>query len=622
MWRQLHLGLMLSLTIGGLVNSNWAQESRPTEFNLPVAAPPRKISVTEAARRLQDAGILFAAGKTEAAIYALQQLEKDDPANYEVLFKLAEMAVADRNWAYAIEVLRKASVVRRRDIPVRLILMDIFRAYQMPIQEIMVGREILALDPAHVDITQRLAQSYQNQGLPEEELVIRQELMRLAPENYTNLKRLADIFEDQGEDWEAALVYEQIRRNFPDCLADCRRLAALYHRMQESFRELMVLDHIAAQGESRGWMQGSAMKNLRQQLGIFDPFQSEFTFRKEHSEELDVYSLTSEGQYQRIRLRSNWDLGIFTNYNLYSHSGRDSLAGTMNINSQTLGMQVTRNWRATDFRLVAFLGVRGEHISGNLHPRTWLTQIDQNDYPFLADTTYRFDKFGGLMPVGTLRLVAKPGLRTQYQLVYEHEQIHDLEGRLRLFYFDRVGLGWDFETEAHTALNFFIETAWVSDKNLRLHGQTGFSYLLWGSQSKSDYRQRRLDFLKQPPFTFLSLSYFLDYYHDQKPVRYYETYRQEVQHEGQIIGQTRLFRIGPEQHLFLKMQLAYARGKTMRLQERAGLGLAYRDYEYQNELALWYQYDYEKVKPSTQWNQLFAGKFLSQTIALQLQWYF
>ncbi|MEA1947324.1 MAG: hypothetical protein U9N83_08490, partial [Thermodesulfobacteriota bacterium] len=257
----------------------YAQESRPVNIR-PIAPEVKStISPEESEKRLQDAILLFERGKTEAAIYALQQLENADPTNYRVLFKLGEMAIAERNWAYSIEVLRKASYLRPQDIEIRLILMDIYRAYQMPIQEIEVGREIIGLEPDHIIANRRLAKLYQDQAMQEDEIQIRLKLKRLIPDGYQNLKRLADIFDEEGLYWESAKVYEQIRKYHPEKIIDATRMAALYDKLRENFRELEVLDHTAKKGTKSRWLRGRAERRQRVFLDVWDQFEANTTFR-------------------------------------------------------------------------------------------------------------------------------------------------------------------------------------------------------------------------------------------------------------------------------------------------------------------------------------------------------
>lgn len=190
--------------------NNWADNALPVMLNTPgQSITETKITKQQSQQRLNDAKSLLARGKKDAAIYMLQQLAKDDPNNYQVLLELGRIAVESKNWAYAIAVFQQASKLRPKEIYVRLVLMGIYKAYQMPIQEVMVSKEVLALEADHIVANQRLAELYKELAMLEEEIATRQHLKILLPDDYRNLKRLASILDEAGQLWEASIIYEQ-----------------------------------------------------------------------------------------------------------------------------------------------------------------------------------------------------------------------------------------------------------------------------------------------------------------------------------------------------------------------------------------------------------------------------
>ncbi len=241
-----------------------AQESRPTDTHAPTSSVTTEMSQEEADQWFLDAEQLFKNGKTGAAIYKLQQLSALDPTNYKVLFKLGEMAISEKNWAYSIEVFRKVSFIRPEDIEVRFILMDVYRAYQMPIQEIIIAKEILSLKPDSENALRRLSDLYKELDIPEDEIKTRQKLRDVQPDDYFNLKRLATLLEttDKGNLREAAKIYEQIRVIAPEKTEDLTRLAGIYDKLGKNSQTLEVLDHLEKRGVTRTWLKNRAMARL------------------------------------------------------------------------------------------------------------------------------------------------------------------------------------------------------------------------------------------------------------------------------------------------------------------------------------------------------------------------
>lgn len=618
-WR----GILVVIIYCFVVSEVSAQESRPLEVTPIVPGALPKISPEESERRLQDAMLLYKSGKTDAAIYMLQQVQKADPTNYKVLFRLGEMAIDAKNWAYAIEVLRKASLLRPNDIEVRLILMDIYKAYQMPIEEIMVGKEILALNPNHVIAATRLAELYHEQEMIEDEVKTRFLLKHLQPDNYTNLKRLAMTLNESDQSWEAARVYEQIWKYFPDKLEDMRRLAAIYDKLGESFREAQVLDRIAEQGGERGWLQSRAETRLRSENNIYDPLKASLLFRQEEQNELDIYTVQPIVEYTHVRVRSSLDLGVIVEHAWLRHKGKGDLTGKMRIHSSSVLLTALQEWLDSDYTLRASLGFIYDNVSGSLRPRDPNAGINASDYPFLEDPS--FDSYGGTLPVGGVRFSAQPGLNAEYLIGYEHGLVEDLDARLDLFYFDRVTLGLNYQANDQTELTLQADNTIVSDGNYRLHGLAAGYYTLWVSTPMRNYRGRRRALLHNPPPSFFRIGYEFEYFNDDTKAEddKYETFVEgEKRHKGVLEGQTRLFTLGPDGQILFNVQLSYSEGTTLEYARGVAARLFYFSPDSKNDFGLTYAFEKQKSTNVTRDNLLIGGREKSHEISLNVNWHF
>lgn len=503
--------------------------------------------------------------------------------------------------------------------------MDIYRAYQMPIQEIRTGKEILALDPKHIIATKRLAKLYKEQAMPDDEIRIRQALKRMVPDDYQNLKRLADIFNERGELWEAARIYEQIREYYPKNIKDMTQLAAIYDELGESFRELRVLDEIKESGEKRGWLKGRVMKRLRKENNIYDPFNAGLTFRKYNAEEIDEFITTAEAKYVHIRLNSSIDVGVEGKFTRIHHTGRTILDGRMDIYNSTIVGKAVKNWQGEDYTLSARLGLLWDDVHGRLKPSSPDLGLTPVDFPFLKDPS--FNSYGGVMPVVGLKFQAKPGLRATYQIAYEHGLVEDLDARLRMFYFDKTTLGVFYQMDDYTEFSLQVDESAISDGNFRFHGLASAWYTLWGSSPMHDYGDRlgipfwRKEFFRKPPLNFLKFGYTYEYYNDNKKSDNYEVYKTEDRHKYQMEAQARLYRLGLDKNLFFSINLGYSNGSTLDLQQHAGTRLFYLDYESGNEIGL--SFDYEKEKESNvSANERISGKARSNTVFAYIKWRF
>ena len=601
-----------------------AREALPTETKPPAADAVSTITPEESESQLQDAMLLFNRGKTDAAIYRLQQTQKADPTNYKVLFKLGEMAIAARNWAYAINVLRKASFIRPKDIEVRLILMDVYTAYQMPIQEIIVGKEILVLDPTHITATRRLARLYQEQAMPDDEIEIRKILRQLVPEDYENLKRLADAFFLSGELWESARIYEEIRKYYPEKTEDMANLAEIYNKIEEPFRVLQVLNQIKKNGKSLSWLKNRTIKSLRAANKVYDPFHADLTFRKENSEEMDIFTTTTTANYDHIRINSSFDVGMDVKLSKLHHSGRKILDGRMDIDSGTIVGRAIKRWRGEDYMLESKLGLLWDEVHGKLKPRDPSTGGTPEDFPFFKDPS--FNSYGGVMPVWGLTFEAQPGMHASYQISYERNQLEDLDARLRMFYYDKTTLSYTYTTDDYTEFIIQADETAISDGNFLFHGMASVNYLLWGSSPIKGYH----DILGIPifrkgfwqnPINFIKIGYEYEYYDTESKSVNYEVYKTEDRHKYQIEAQVRLLRLGKDNNLIFNSNFGYSNGSTLDLQRNVGARLLYRESGSNNEIGLSFDFE-EAEETNVSENLRVSGSTRSSTVSAFINWRF
>lgn len=594
-----------------------AQESRATDMLQPpldVAAPD--ISPQEAEERLNDAKMLFDRGKTDAAIYMLQQLQKADPGNYKVLFKLGEMAIADRNWAYSITVLRKASFIRPEDIEVRLILMDIYKAYQMPLQSIVVAKEILALNPDHMVGNKRLADLYQEQAMLEDEILTRKKVRQLAPKDYDNLKRLAVIYSQSGDLWEAAIIYEEIRRFYPENNQDLSKLAGIYDQLGESFRNLEVIEQLSENGQSRDWLENRAVTKLRKQSDLHDPFYADVGFEGYKDDALKGNAFGSNARIAHLSLSSSIEFAGRVKLAGINIEGRNDLDGEFDINRGEVLVAGIKNWHGQDYQFIASLGVIHDEVNGRLFLRDPNSGVDPDDFPILDDPT--FESYGGTMAIGGLKFIARPGLFASYQLAYERGQVEDLEARLQMLYFDKLSLAYSYESNDLTTVQASADVASISDDNVRTHALAGGSYVLWGSDLKRNLMGSRKSFFRNPPAQSISLGYTLEYFDDKELSNLYSIYENEFRHKGALFSQLEIYNMGVyiDRAVFLNLGYAYSTGDTLLYQHNVDARVFYINGDTGNEVGLTAAYEKSNVDEFSQLNQRRVGLSESYKIFL------
>lgn len=598
------------------------------ENTLPIAskkirnkATSTMVSAEDSKRRLTNARLLFERGKSDAAIYMLQQLAKDDPDNYEVLLELGRIAVGAKNWAYSIQVFRKASLMRQEDIEVRLILMDVYKAYQMPIQEIIVAKEIFELDPSQRIAVTRLSELYQKQAMYEEEITFRRLAKKLDPSNYKNLKRLAEVLYTDTQLWESAKVYEQIRKYYPENLVDLRKLASIYAKLDERFHENIVYNHIEDILGEDAIGKEKAIDRIRSKTSTIDKFKGggSYTNTSEATLNLDRYDVVSN--YTHLLTRSFFNLGIKTRYSHLNYRGRDILSGKIHINSALALLKGTRIWKGGEYILATELGFHHDDVSGRLFGRNAL--LTENDFPFLGDPS--FDSYGGTIPIGGLSLSARPWHRDiTYRLEYKHSVVDELDARLSLFTQNKISASVFYQSRDMTDIHIIVDNTFVSDGNHRFHIKGAGYYTLWGSGAMYDYRGHRQKFIRSPRY-YIQAGYEIDYFDDDQLAKdnKYETFiNSELRHQGFLIGQGLLYSFDSDHLALFKAKLSYGAGTTLNYQKQAQAELIYSVPSKANSLSLVYTYEDSSSINTTDSNLQIAGFTDSHILALNFNWHF
>lgn len=579
------------------------------------------ISSEESKQRLADAKLLSARGKSDAAIYMLQALAKGDPENYEVLLELGRIAVDAKNWAYSIQVFRKASLIRPEDIEVRLILMDIYKAYQMPIQEIIVAKEVFVLDPSRITSAIRLSGLYQAQAMTEEEILFRRRIKKLSPRYYKNLKRLAEVLYKDSQLWESAKIYEQIRQYYPENISDLRKLASIYVNLDERFRETIIYDHIENILAGSGTGKTVAIERIREKASITNPFKAQAIYTNLSESTLDLKRYDVFTDYTHLFTRSLFDFGMETKYSHFNYQGRGVLAGNLYINSGSVLFKGRQHWHGGDYILTGSVGFIHDKVSGELFGRD--TVLTAADFPFLDDSS--FNSYGGTLPIGGLLFAARPWKKEiVYHLDYKHSLVEDLDARLSLMTQEKVSASVNYQSRNLTDLRLAIDNLFVSDGNYRFHIKGLGYYTLWASDGMYDYQGHRQNFIGAPRF-FVRAGYEIDYFKDKRSAQdnKYETFiNSEVRHEGSLTGQALLYTFSSNHQALFKAKFCYGAGTTLDYRKKARAEISYYIPDSSNFLSLAYIYEDELSTNTTDANLQIAGFSESHQVSLNLNWHF
>ncbi len=555
----------------------------------------------------------------DAAIYLLQQVAADDPENTVVLFKLGELAISAKNWAYAIEVLRRAADLRPRDVTARLVLMDVFRAYQMPIQEIMAAREILALEPRHRQTLGRLAALYEDQDMPEEEEQIRRRLAEVIPEDYPNLKRLAVMLEKRGETWEAALVYETIAERFPDQANDAKTLARLYgtegdrYAEYHQWRRARRLPGASSAAARRA--EAAAYGIQKRQLRRFDPVSAFAEWKRNTGSVDEVHVLNVNLSAMRPHLDRFAALGAVGRYRQQLYLPPRELTGRREIRSHRLMLAGRYGWRGNQTRLEALGGYEHIAVLGDtaaVDP----AQSDPASFLFLEKR-----RFGGFALAGAANLshAATPELSLGASLL--HEPLEDLDAYVRLISKTGGTLSLSYAwpggagIEGRHAYDRVTSTS-SAPANGRTHASLTLTIPLWISGAIRDRSGWRVGSLDPIPDQELRLGYVFDYLDDARATTLYSTWKRELRQTVSLLGRSRL---AWKLHLFSEGKLGWGRVQSYHREIRAGL--RYEDPESLSHVALGYMKSIAETVDQTQPART-VGKSRSVGAEFELAWQF
>jgi hypothetical protein len=588
-----------------------AQESR--HVDLPgesAAGAVQPISREEAQREIEEAAVLFKAGREEAAIYRLQLLVQKDPTNQEALFKLGEMAIAAKNWAYSLEVLGKVAKLRPDDIEVRFILMDIFRAYQMPIQEIMAGEEIIRIDPDQAEALKRLAFLYQDQSLPREEERIRRSLARLEPLNYGNLARMRELLHKNGDFWEEGKTCEMILVRFPDKKEERAALNGIYEVSAERYRQLSVLTDILEDrsGDRRGYMRqyNKALKAYKKdELQYFNTFEAGGEVSRSSTRLDDLFESRASILYDYVFVRHRSDLQVGVQWRNIRYAPTQVVQGDRIASSYLFNAAWIGNWDNGQSVLNVGAGLEVTNVTGTTTLLPGQTGT-VSEYPFLEARPY-----GGNSLVGNIDFIRAPKEGFGGSLYYHRALIEDIDAYVRLMARNTGGAALNYTWPDKTRLEVLYERGTSDDNNVRQRLFASGRYVLFATEPVHDRRGKRVGFTQDPPQSYLALGYTYETICDQFVSSFYESYAREYIGTGLVNGRLRIGR-----DLFLFGGASYGRGQALEYRSEYIVGLQLTDPDRRHDFILLYEHQQDKVTEGTQLNKALEGETKTDAVRL------
>jgi len=603
-----------------------AVESGAMIHHEPVRAKPRpaKRNKAKIKERFEAAQTLHKIGRTDAALYELQQLIIEDPENTDALFQVAEMAIASKNWAEAILVLGKVGTLRPKDIPTRLVLMDIYKAYQMPVQEIMAGREVLALDPKNVQVLRRLAAIYHEEDMPESEIKMREALMVVDPNDRENMEALAHLDWKIGEVWDEIVVQREIKKQQPKKPQTLRRLAVLYgdEKVKDYFNELETIREIPGHHKDpvvNKWYH-KADKAFRKELKIYDPLRWESYCSWEKANEFDMDRRVVEASYMHSLTSRFQEHGVWAQYGHTDYTGTNELIGTAKIDSYAWQLRHSTHTERGRNSLNLGLGTSTIAFSGGLRAR-YDPELTPAEYPFLEARSY-----GGTEVTGVAEFTRKLTNRVGLTLSLTRDIMSDIDAQVRTMTYVGGLAEVDYELSDQTRIAIQEEVWKISDGNTFSNPRLVVERYLLGSESVHDYRGHRasffsnssLSFLKRSPSSFLKLRYQGDFKNHSRASSFYEIYQDEVEHEVALTSEILL-----RPKAFLKIEGLCAEGNHV-LISREGyvLGIGYRDRDTENEVLLEYSHLRDSTNEWSQTNLTIGGISVNDQIQLSGLWHF
>lgn len=565
--------------------------------------------------QIEDAVKLFEKGKVDAAIYRLQQIHKMFPKNETVLFKLGEMAISSRNWAYAINVLDKAARLRPTDIEVRIVLMEIYRAYQMPIQEIITAREIIAIDPDNEVALRKLAYLYQIQAMPEEEESTRRALAKRDTTDHDNFNQLALLQEKKGAIYEEIVTREKIQKYFPDKIENELRLARAYGLEGELYSKLILLKSLRRNPQSKSpEIQREYEKTLieyRKSFAIYDAFKPEFVFSKTEGSDEKTTSYTGRIAYQKLLFSQHTDVEVFADYKLFEYTPKGQLTGEKDIDGYRAGLIYQHRWKKAKTQVKAMGGIETVDVSGTVTAKN-PGAIDPADYPWLQDRDY-----GGTAFIGSLAFEKKVNRNFGAILRIDRSLLEDLDAYARMYTHNSAGIGGYYQRRDGTRIDAACTYGRITHGNYRQRALFNFFYPLFISDSIQDYRGRRMGSQKPIPKQELNFAYEFEYIRDKDPSFYYQVYSEtnEIRNSVTLSGRQRIVK-----DLYLMLEGTYTDGRVMKEATYYKAGIAYEEANRFNNIELAYFYQTDEF--TDQINRTYLGKSRGYGIMLNALWHF
>ncbi len=567
--------------------------------------------------QIQDAQKLFERGKVDAAIYKLQQVHNKDQENVEVLFKLGEMAIAAKNWAYAINVLDKVSKLRAEDVEVRLVLMDIYRAYQMPIQEIMTGREILAIDPNSTVALQKLAFLYYGQDMPDEEEEIRRTLAKITPEDTDNLKKLAALQWKMEEVWEEALTHEKILKYNPDDVESLQRLARLYGEDGSNRDKLVATRKTLWHPKGRSFTVfkelGKSERKYKSQLFMSDFLKGDVLYEHSKGEEDKVEAYSGALGYYKVCLTHHSDFEASVKYKRTDYTPTAALTGGKKINSYSAKLIYDTRFREAKGFIKVQCGVDDIDVSGSV------TALDPSEsptnYPWLENIKYGGTEFFGRAEVDR-RIHKDYGIN----LHLERSLLKDLDAYVRLFTYNYGGIGLYYERPDRTRIEAIYDYGNITHASNRGVFKFRVLYPLYVSHSIYDYKGMRKKYMYYIPDQQLNLVNEFNHTKDQDISPYYESYIDsgEWRNFTTLSGRHRFYK-----SFFLDIDGTYGTGRYLDNYWGIQSGISYEDRHTNDKISLSYSYCTDELsEPKDGLNKTFSGESSSHAVTLSVLWHF
>ncbi|MBN2351319.1 MAG: hypothetical protein JXD23_02035 [Spirochaetales bacterium] len=456
-------------------------------------------------KEIKQALLLFDMDRGEAAIYRLQQLQERYPNDASILQRLCEMAIAGKNWAYAIVVLEKLAAVKPKDVGVRVILMDVYKAYQMPIQEIKTAKDIIDIDPGDVDTLERLAKLYHGENMFLEEERVRLMLDGLKPFDLDNLEKLAVFYAEEGNVREETVIRERIHSLAPHDIANSTRLIYLYNEAKDMYQKLLLLREVLAEvkdpsGELAAEY-NATYSAYKKSLLIFDVIGSTTSAQyKDIGDDRIItmvenfgYSYTSLESVSTVKLNI-----IYTHlFDIPRDPEQDQPYHVGNITLQTSYNTATPDQKVNFSAVVGFENIL-IYDAGSSTP-----------YPYFSE-----DKLTAVWN-DTYKIFPTAGLDFDAEIAryfYLHASCHsvlfeEIESYRSPLRDNDAGAGLRLLLPDGTSIMGNYELHWVWNRLLRSRVTAELAFVIFSSDAVYDYRGGRVGYVKEIPGTQLEFSY-------------------------------------------------------------------------------------------------------------------